>query len=76
MYRSRETLRDREKYRQELCFVVNILGLIMINKNKQLHAISKLIISLRLYLQVNTCQTLVLFSSISEDSTRFWEGLF
>ena len=31
-----QKLRDWDKHRQELCFVANILGLIMINKNEQL----------------------------------------
>ena len=36
----------------------------------------KPIISIRLQLQVNTCHILVPFWSVSEDGTRFWEGLF
>ena len=46
MYRCGERLRDWDKYRQELCFVAKILHLNMMNKNEQLPAISKLIISL------------------------------
>ena len=38
MYRCSELLGDWDKYTQELCFVANILGLIMINKNEQLPA--------------------------------------
>ena len=33
-----QRLRDWDKYRQELCFVAKILGLIMTNKNEQLPA--------------------------------------
>ena len=46
-YRCSKRLRDWDKYRQELCFVANILGLITLNKNKQLPAQLKLIISIR-----------------------------
>ena len=38
MYRFSERLTDWDKYRQQLHFVANILGLIMINKKKQLPA--------------------------------------
>ena len=44
------------KYRQELCFVANVLGLIMIKKKRTITCQLKPIISIfRLQLQVNTC---------------------
>ena len=76
MYRCSERLRGWDKYRQELCFVANILGLIMINKNEQLPFQLKPIISIRLQLQVNTCHTFGAFLVCIRRWTRFWEGLF
>ena len=66
MYRCSQRLRDWDKYSQELCFVANILGLIVINKNEQLPAQLKPMISIRLQLQVNTCHTLGARSSLYE----------
>ena len=57
MYRCSERLRDWDNYTQKFCFVANILGLIMINKNETITCQLKPIISIRLQLQVNTCHT-------------------
>ena len=65
------------KYRQELCFVSNISGLVMINKQTITCQLKPIISILRLQLQKKKQVTLrVPFWSISEDGTPFYKGLF